>query len=427
MKYHRRRALHSNDESKNCQAVMIDPFSKATNVPSVPDGKMQLSIGEKFQHRAEVVFGTEDTMICVFYPGLGNGVLWHGIQGEYTGTGSATQWSTCMQPYTSHGTWNLLRYTDNTNTQTAQQAQNPQAQWRVVSQGLKLTLTNNSDQNDGWWECIRTTTNLDAIQWAFAQAVSGPGNGTPIAPNAATMVPRYDNWSTVYQSNFADNPTYQSGRIRDLDKHTFMLKCVNDARTPIDSKGTYNFLDNVLGATGNNTRGEGAQSMPGLQAYDGAFFLGDTANAGLFVNANVDESFDMVIIKLHGRPASSDSSVANTPTRLLSHVCCNQETVYAENTILERLERRSPLSAQVMKNVKNYMDQRLNNGAVKDSDPTQGKYHGDRRRRAAGGRRLTVSVKPPGARTRVMTRRRVIKKKRTVRRKLTRMVKRRRR
>jgi len=93
------------------------------------------------------------------------------------------------------------------------------SEWRVVSQGLKITLTNNSDENDGSFEAIR-------LRWSAGERSMTNQTGQVPLPGTLAYTNLFQ--STVIASNFVEHPTYTTGKLRDIHRHTFQLRPTTD-------------------------------------------------------------------------------------------------------------------------------------------------------------------------------------------------------
>ena len=374
---YRRRGL--NGEAKASSDVMINPFSPATTKAVIPDGKATMSLGQRLQSIKELQAGTDATqpLTCILFPGFGNCISWFNDSSSSAGlntTNLADRLNTVDQPFTNHGGWIFQPIASGTTSTsvplyfgsaTQLGAQGFTSNWRTVSVGLKLQLTNNADQNDGWWESVRLSPSNDPTQWCFADSAGGAVmlNGDGVTPNTNTkpgdgrVNARGTGWkSIISESTLVDNPTYQSGKLRDIHQHVFKLKAINTDHDFRELKSVYNFLDNTVSVNNNTQAGADGIKNAGAVAgattpYTvGASVVSDAANVSDFVNGNVDFSHDIILIRLWGRPSTVGSgSTVNTPTRILSHVVCNQEIVYQENTFLERFHERAPLAPGAVK------------------------------------------------------------------------------
>lgn len=366
-------------EAVNQLAVVKDPFSTATTNPKVPDGKLSLSTGLKLQNRKEVVFGSSDQIGCVFAPGVNNNVTWYGTNNATVQDPSGATVSWVVQPYQDHIAWQTVADVSNSGFfSEVSQFANPAVTWRTVSTGLKIQLTNNSDQNDGWWEAVRIPTSTDAERYCLVESDATAQDADNIKQG---VIAGNNNWlPDLNNESWVENPTYTSGRLRDLDKHIFCLKCVNNSRNPVNIKGDINFTDAVL------QKSSIGQIQYGAELSPGANIVIDNANSSNLTMSNLDTAFDTILIRFHGRPTSVEPNTPKTPTRLLAHVVNNIEVVYAENSFLQRMHTRSVLAPGIVQMMNMHATNQNNAGQPDRGHQGRG---GPVRRRGMGVRRLT--------------------------------------
>lgn len=142
---------------------------------------------------------------------------------------------------------------------------------RLVASGLRLNLTNNADSDDGYWEAARIAVDLSDFE------LVGDTNKMVSYPAA------------VNDTDLANNETYMTGRNRDLHQFVFKLNSFTTEH-PFSSIKTTTDLDQLI-----------------------------------------DQTWDVVIIKIHGR------TVTDSPSVLMYDTISNQELIYQENTSLARL------------------------------------------------------------------------------------------
>jgi len=253
----------------SCAAVYNNPFSTATTNPKIPDGKVYSSTGVRLQGVTEVVNDGTETMDILLFPGLNNGV-------SVTSTlGAASK----GLPYRDHGLFN-------TGALPQGQLSASIHKWRIVSQALKITLVNNSDENDGWFEAIRVQGSADS-GFGPATQLDGSPPGVYVGADVAGVLPALSATSLV------EHPTYVTGKLRDIHRYMFHLM-------PQGNDHEFNIMPRTV-----ETNEE-------------------------FVQSCLDnESYDSVFIRVHGRTGSA-------PTRLMLHVISNQEVVYDEGTFMTR-------------------------------------------------------------------------------------------
>jgi hypothetical protein len=288
-------------------AVMLDPFSPKSMSARIPDGKAYDSSGIRLQSVVEQTVDSGELYICIF-PGINNGV-WicnpTDPQANFlSGLGAMpfSQHFSVEQDGTSH-----LKQIENTAI----------SRWRLVSQGLKISLINNSDENDGYWEAIRYQVGahqMNEFGWLAYPLAANKGSNFWVGPNLA-HVPvsgeSNDNLKTpglvFVNQALTEHPTYVSGKLKDIHRHAFVLHPTN---------GEHDFV---------------TTDMRWNAAADAEQQSASSAKQG------IDTSFDCIFIRIKGRPADSSNK-----TRLLLHSVANQEVVYDEGSVLSRHHTKAP-------------------------------------------------------------------------------------
>jgi len=262
----------------NQMAVYRNAFSTATTNPKIPDGKAYHSSGLRLQAVKEWVNDTTSTIDFLLFPGLNNGLI----------MANANPANGRNMPYPSHAVF---------TTTAGGFAATPETmidKWRVVSQALKITLINNSDENDGWWEAARVQLSKNTPIWLIDGATG---------PIVTTGVPNDELPSVDVERQLVENPTYVTGKLRDIHRHVFQL-------SPQGSDHDFIELPSVL--DGGNTSGN--------------------------ANPLIDDNFDAIYVRIHGRTGTE------SPTRIMTHVVSNQEVVYDEAATLCRYHSETNLA-----------------------------------------------------------------------------------
>lgn len=231
--------------------ILINPFDK-TVPPKLQDGKKTSSSGLRLRSTGELVLSTDRTTIVALIPFLGHSLIW-----SLDGTNA-------VRSKTYKGHMNTQADRDNVK------------QARLVSQGLKMTMINNADQNEGYWEAARLPVDISEFSLANDMTLDNP-----LEANFSQIIdPEID------LSNYS---TYQSGKLRDLHRYQFKLNSTDT---------NHDFAE--------------IHTVPTIKDV-------------------LDEQFDVVILKLHGRAQTG------APTSLLYETMSNQELIYAQETALSRL------------------------------------------------------------------------------------------
>lgn len=239
-------------------ASFLDPFDGRINQPKILDGSVTRSSGLKFRSTGNITLEAAgaDNFIVLF-PGFSNCLAWK--------IGAAS-YSTHL-PFPTH----LGTTTDRGNLNRV----------RLVSSGLKLSLLNSSDDNEGYWEAVRVPYEEFKSQWALTDAAAPVGEDMVVTPN-----------STWTYGNMANSPTFQTGRLRDIHRFLFKINSV---------------------------------------APDHTFSSVPITSATPTVTNCIDPFFDVIVIRIVGRID------AVTPSMLQYDVVSNQEIVYRESTVMHRL------------------------------------------------------------------------------------------
>jgi len=269
-----------------CAAVYNNPFSTATTNPKIPDGKVYASTGVRLQSVREVANDDNGNMDILLFPGLNNGCC---ISSADTTT------AVVSMPYRDHG---MFESGPLPSTQIAASIH----KWRIVSQALKITLVNNSDENDGWFEAIRIQGSSDSGFLPTSQLDDTPP-GVYVASGGVDPLPM------VSSTNLVEHPTYVTGKLRDIHRYMFHLM-------PQGNDHEFNVMPREV-----------------------------TTNEQFVSSCLDNESYDAIFIRVHGRAGAA-------PTRLMLHVISNQEVVYDESSFMTRYHSEAKGNATAFARVK---------------------------------------------------------------------------
>lgn len=243
-------------------AILTDPFSMVSQ-PKLWDGKKASSSGIRLRTTGELTLDQAGpTYLCVV-PGHSTCLAWQ----------TAPQTDYYNLPFRGH----LGTTVDRGNVKLA----------RLVSVGLRLTMINNSDQNEGYWEAARISVQpsdfvVDTATGALRYRLTQPTDPNLVGTGLSGSNP-------VPNITLSNHLTYQSGKLRDLETIQFKLNSVDNEH----------------------------DFAPIFEPVTADMFL--------------DQSFDMILIKLHGRQQNTGA------TQLMYDAVCNQEVIYLEDTSLARL------------------------------------------------------------------------------------------
>lgn len=266
------------------------PFSTATSNPKVPDGKLTQSIGYRWQYSSVIEGGN---MLIVLHPIL----MTMGTALPVT-TGD-------LNPNKTTFHWNINAAGGNTAVFPGNLAaitySGAIGRWRVVSQALKLKCVNSDDHNDGHWEAIRIPSTNNMMVGPEIDLFVGSGKLSNRWINEVKM-----------KQNWLLNPTYQSGKIKNLGQYEFRLSPQKEEHDLISMPKVVEFDIDNYDVNGDQVLADGI----------------DDTHLWRYL---IDEQFDTILIKIQG-------SEQNPVTRILSHWVQNVETtptVNHENAIFQ--------------------------------------------------------------------------------------------
>ncbi len=245
----------------NYSRSLLNPFLASVPQPKIYDGKTLRSAGVRFRTTGEITIDGGITYI-VLAPCLTAPMTWY--------------FSAAGVPTSGVPSESTLEHVGSSTQRAAIE------KVRTVGVGLKLNLMNSADQNEGYWEAARFSTNSDDF------TLLGDGTGRMEHTDLASGAPL----------ELSNEPSYQRGKLKDI--HKFMFR-VNSNNTE------HNF--------GKISETETLSQL-------------------------IDEDWDMIIIKIHGRVEAGSPSVINY------EVVNNQEVVYKSGTAISRLMTPSPFVPQ---------------------------------------------------------------------------------
>lgn len=285
-------AYTSSGASKDLDAIK-NPFSKATLNAKIPDGKCSLSSGQRFQQVREYVNDDSGQMVFALFPGINTLVIPQGT------TANANDGAETAHMVIGNHFKSTVVDGDEPNSVENIFHSDDIRSWRLVSQGMRISLVNNSDENDGWFESIQIPLEVDQIigKWQLAQDTWRTDNNMPFASGTTSWV---------------EHPSYKSGKLRHIHRHVFKNKShTND----FDFVGLHRAIKNWYG----------------LQ----------NVNQTIIPSPLFDKNYMVTLVRIHGRPNGAVEEPANTPTRVMIHAVSNQEIVYDETSPLSRVQTRA--------------------------------------------------------------------------------------
>lgn len=256
-------------------AVMRNAFSTASASAKIPDGACSYSLTERLA-TAQGLSSPNGLLTIVLTPSMVSHVQWS----DEKPVGAATSFKNVST--TIH------------NSDTVAATSGAIDRFRLVSAGIRLSCINGSETMNGWFEAVRVTSDYDDSDFS----------GQIISPAAFES-------GIVYDSNWAASPSYVTGRLRDIGKHTFYLKNIN----------TYEFQSSVSGP-----------------------------------KFGFDTNYDTILIRIHSLGGADGTTLAaNLQTAVHAHIVKNWELVYDAKSPLSRYHTSCPAWKTGVENVKKAM------------------------------------------------------------------------
>lgn len=281
-------------------AVMRNAFSTATTAPKVPDGKVSSSVGQR-NASSFTLNSAEGKITIALTPSLAVPML-HCIESAVTQAKLNCVINNPELCFKAPSKTPAGVFSGNKDISALDR-------FRVVSQGLRLTPINNSESNNGWFEAIRVIQSYDRKNLtAYVSTASGSSTGSPQTGDANQMTDANTAAATggfsigvasedslIATVNWANHPSYVTGKLRDIGKHLFSLQTVSDR-----------------------------ELLP----------LTDDLTSG---HLGIDTSFDTIYVRIHSTPSND----LGTQTAIHVHMVQNVEGTYDASSPMSRYHSSS--------------------------------------------------------------------------------------
>jgi hypothetical protein len=271
--------------------VMRNPFSTVVANPKVPDGKV-------FARK-----GVRNSVIGVVKFDYGNCTLM--LQPSYSSP------MTVMFPTSATADLNsLLHFSDSGHSfvfddvaHTCTRNSYGPDKWRLVSAGLRVTLTQISSENDGWFEAIRYNPTFSPAGYYIERGA------TTSLPTTCGRILRGTGFLT---GSWEGDPSYMTGKLRDIENYMFYLQC-GDERKFVRFPDSWEEVA-VSDGTTNDFYCQANSLTPGIMN---------------------DKAFDVVLVRCHSEVETS------TFTNILTHTVHNFEEVHVPPGLVAKFQTGS--------------------------------------------------------------------------------------
>lgn len=288
--------------------VVANPFSNATQHPKMPDGKVPMSLSRRLRNTVAFTASTSTYTDILVAPLFGN---------------MANLFSSSITTDKGVGIIGAVGQTvgfecniDGAGPYTLRNAANGVAKQRIISQAIRLTQINNDEENDGWYEACRINLNKRANNYL----VCGIDN-TDTALRSQACVLATDNTVQVSYLNglpLVEQPGYSSGMLKDLKNKEFRLQ-------PVGCECHMNECPSIKLALSDGTTGDIIKATNDKWAY-----LEATVPATNALELGLDDSWDCVLIRIHGRSGGEGT----TPSSFIAECIQNVEFCFSPQSDL---------------------------------------------------------------------------------------------
>lgn len=290
-------------------AVYHNPFSVATAQPKIPDGKVTESLGFKTQAVKEFtnIPGGDGIMHVLLYPGQDAAIA---ITGDAESDSAFTLNKYNVLGFTGS---NGLDWTSVGATGGKANKIDNYAFWRVCSVGLKLSLLNPDEENDGWWESVRVTEPREpSLYRLHTKDVTADKTKGTLAPLQLL--------ENLKSANIVNEKSYATGLLRGIENKMFSLNPVRDFHDFRDQMKVYDLNSDTVG-----TYDSLNESLNLLEGQD---------EGQMLVNQIIDPGLDFIYVRIHGRTTVP-------ATRVHLNVVSNQEITFGNDERESRFQTRS--------------------------------------------------------------------------------------
>lgn len=282
--------------------------SNASTQPKIKDGAVNASMGTRRNLVTELDFGKEKVVDIFISPRFDCPL-------EALGSTNDTSIQLIKQyPFQDNHPFAKAYKRAGSNTEISCDSSAEISKIRLVAQETKITVTNATDDNDGWFEAVRLTPQKDSL--SYGTRAQGGNQGDPYDYIATCRSDCFGNRDytagTEWEPNLSAKGSYVTGKLRNLHRYIWANKRVTRA---------CEFKDLPIRLTCGTT----AQD----QSVD------TTTN----ITSNVafqDWDYDVIWIRVHGRPAPASTTAGSCchATNLMIHLIQGVECVFGEQNML---------------------------------------------------------------------------------------------
>lgn len=302
--------------------VYNNAFSNAHEAPKIPDGKSVTSLGLSNAAVYEYTV-TQPITNIVLFPGLETAAYVHSIRNDGTN-----------EYFVMHlNDKDVFDVQNPANINNFDVLQNPDRsihKWRRVSQGIHISLQNNAEENDGWWEACRVSMPSSARRWTLAKTAATADNPLLLFPYQI---------KDILPAEMNRLPSYSTGDLRDIKYTQFNLRPEGNEHDFINLRNFYKMEPTTTDIASSVSR-LGVSNTNGLNYDIVANPTNDDALQHDMIEHFNDFGWDAIVIRVHGRVVQTGNVGRNSALKIT--IRQNDELIYDERSISSRFQTKSP-------------------------------------------------------------------------------------
>lgn len=310
-----------------------NPFSKLTDVAKIPDDSVSHSLARTLQHVSQIRNAADvGTMHILLHPSMGIGCSVFGDVDAYGDRTVSYLGFPDQQLHINAYEAALAGGGEGVELKNGSEI----AKWRIVSQGLRLSLNNVAEENDGWYETCRIIDDKDIkANWCIAPVDNKPSNITQYEQCGLGGTDAIGGMVTVLDGlSLIEQPGYQTGLLKDLGKKEFKLNPVGNAMDFQEMYDSYQLTEGSQADFFHNTD----KGVIQLQS--------NNAKTKNVFDSMQDHNHDMVYIRVHPR---ANTGGKNAGSAMIAHLVQNIEFCLGPTSQFVAFQTPSPGMAGIGK------------------------------------------------------------------------------
>ena len=345
-------------------AAFHNPFSKVVQQPRIPDGKATHSLGTRCQSVKDLKANdvgswdlTKNTMHIFLFPGISSSVIAFNTPVNFQ-SASTQDRDFFVMGYKDHAPFFVSTDTDwfRISSQAAEEEATLRntkkiAKWRLVSSGVKISLVNNDETNDGWFEAVRINNCMANEDFMLTTMNNSNVNSLGVVTPSINFAQQMEN-----ETSLVEESSYQTGLLKDIHKYTFNLHPTTDQIEFKTLHEEYNLRNNNPDDPVTNSVGQNDIIRTNVDYHNNkvALFDNGSQRAQNFVEKMVCRDHDMIYIRVHGRATNSETDVSS---QLLLHATSNYEVMYDASNDLSKYQLKGENHPQMDKHIQAKKDE----------------------------------------------------------------------